>query len=131
MLQTDFYKQSHFNYLGPSMHNPGKIILLTAGLNLILTAPTFAGPPFLTDDPVPVDYHHWELYLFGNGDHAGINDFTINGPAMELNYGALPETQLHLVLPMTTVDDVRWRRRGFEFGARPEELSFWRLAGAT
>jgi hypothetical protein len=24
---------------------------------------TWAGPPFVTDDPEPVAYQHWELYL--------------------------------------------------------------------
>jgi hypothetical protein len=65
--------------------------------------PLLAGPPFFTDDPVPVDYRHWEFYLFGTGDHSSLNDYSINGPAVELNYGALPDTQLHLVAPMTTV----------------------------
>lgn len=83
------------------MRSAAKIISLATGLNLVLIAQTFAGPPFFTDDPVPVDYRHWEFYLFGTGDLAGANDYAINGPAVELNYGVLPEAQLHLVLPMT------------------------------
>jgi hypothetical protein len=79
-----------------------KIVSLVAGINLIFIARTFSGPPFLTDDPEPVDYQHWEAYLFANGDHAS-GGFAINGPAVELNYGVLPDTQLHLVVPMTTV----------------------------
>jgi hypothetical protein len=54
-----------------------------------------AGPPFLTDDPEPVDYQHWEFYLFATGDRTGRTD-TVDGPAVELNYGVAPETQLHL-----------------------------------
>jgi hypothetical protein len=50
-------------------------------LNLILATRTFAAPPFLTDDPVPVDYQHWEVYLFANGDHESGN-YTINSPAL-------------------------------------------------
>ena len=84
------------------MSGSSKILLLIAGLNCLLTAQLFAGPPFLTDDPEPVDLHHWEFYLFGTGDHTSVNDYAINGPAVELNYGVLPDTQLHLVLPMTT-----------------------------
>jgi hypothetical protein len=26
------------------------------------------GPPFQTDDPVPVDLHHYEFYIFGGMD---------------------------------------------------------------
>jgi hypothetical protein len=79
-----------------------KIIALAASLNLLLTTRVFAGPPFLTDDPEPVDYQHWEAYLFGNGDHTS-GGYIVNGPAVEINYGALPDTQLHLIVPMTTV----------------------------
>ena len=79
-----------------------KIISLAVCLNLLLAARTLAGPPFLTDDPEPVDYQNWEAYLFANGDHAS-GAYSINGPAVELNYGVLPDTQLHLVVPMTTV----------------------------
>ncbi len=66
-------------------------------MSLVLIVPTLAGPPFLTDDPEPVDYQHWEFYLFGLGDHPSATDFNIEGPAMELNYGVLPDTQLHLI----------------------------------
>jgi hypothetical protein len=79
-----------------------KLFLLAACLNFIATARMFAGPPFLTDDPEPVDSQHWEFYLFGNGDHAG-GGYAINVPAAELNYGVLPDTQLHFVVPMLTV----------------------------
>ena len=79
-----------------------KIIALAVCLNLILSVRLFAGPPFLTDDPEPVDYHNWEAYVFGNGDHTS-GGYTINGPAVEMNYGVLPDTQLHLIVPMTTV----------------------------
>jgi hypothetical protein len=56
----------------------------------------FAGPPFLTDDPVPVDYQHWEFYLFAIGDRTSSTD-AISGPAFELNYGVAPNVQLHLL----------------------------------
>jgi hypothetical protein len=58
----------------------------------------FAGPPFLTDDPVPVDYRHTELNVFSTYDdtHGGSD---ASFPAMELNYGGLPDTQLHIGIP--------------------------------
>jgi hypothetical protein len=58
-----------------------------------------AGPPFLTDDPEPVDLNHWELYVFGQGDQGAVYR-SITGPAVEMNYGILPETQLHLIAPL-------------------------------
>jgi len=84
------------------MNNVVKIIALAVGLNLMLATRALAGPPFLTDDPEPVDYQHWEAYLFTLGDYAG-HSYTIEGPAVEMNYGVLPDTQLHLIVPMTTV----------------------------
>ncbi|MGD0259707.1 MAG: hypothetical protein ABSD29_07755 [Verrucomicrobiota bacterium] len=84
------------------MSNVVKIILLAVGLNLMLATRALAGPPFLTDDPEPVDYQHWEAYLFTLGDHSH-GRYDIEGPALEMNYGVLPDTQLHLIVPMTTV----------------------------
>ena len=60
------------------------------------------GPPFLTDDPVPVDLHHYELYLFGGLD-AGRTEVDTTGPAVEFNWGILPRTQLHTVLPLGAI----------------------------
>lgn len=62
----------------------------------------FAGPPFLTDDPEPVDYQHWEFYIFAAGDRTS-SSTTVNAPAVELNYGVAPDTQLHLVVPVANV----------------------------
>jgi hypothetical protein len=84
------------------MNNIIKIILLAGCLGLVPAARTFAGPPFLTDDPEPVDYQHWEAYVFTLGEYSG-GGYSIEGPAVELNYGVLPDTQLHLIVPMTTV----------------------------
>lgn len=59
----------------------------------------FAGPPFRTDDPIPVPYLHGELYLFSTGtiDATGTSGI---GPAVEFNYGVFPNTQFHLVIPV-------------------------------
>lgn len=81
---------------------PAKIILLAVCLNLIPATRTFAGPPYLTDDPEPTEYLHWENYLYAAGDHQG-GVYTLNAPALGINYGLLPETQLSISLPMTTV----------------------------
>ena len=49
------------------MSNLYKTICLVPGLSLALMARLCAGPPFLTDDPDPVDFQHWEAYLFTSG----------------------------------------------------------------
>lgn len=61
-----------------------------------------AGPPFLTDDPDPVDLGHWEFYVFGQGEQTASANF-VSGPAFEFNYGVAPNTQLHLVTPVASI----------------------------
>ena len=38
---------------------PLTLILLV----LIASPKAFAGPPYITDDPEPVEYQHWEVYF--------------------------------------------------------------------
>lgn len=56
------------------------------------------GPPYQTDDPVPVDLHHYEFYVFGAADGTPV-EVDSSGPAFEFNWGALPRIQLHAILP--------------------------------
>ena len=56
------------------------------------------GPPFQIDDPVPVDLHHYEFYIFGTMDGTTA-EIDSTGPALEFNWGALPRVQLHAILP--------------------------------
>jgi hypothetical protein len=56
------------------------------------------GPPYQTDDPVPVDLHHYEFYIFGAADGTPV-EMDSMGPAFEFNWGAIPRVQLHAVLP--------------------------------
>lgn len=61
-----------------------------------------AGPPFQTDDPEPVDFRHYEFYTFGAMDGTGVEIDTI-GPALEFNWGILPNTQFHIVFPAAAI----------------------------
>ncbi|HWC96483.1 MAG TPA: hypothetical protein VG456_07035 [Candidatus Sulfopaludibacter sp.] len=69
----------------------------------VTVAPLCAqGPPFQTDDPVPVDLHHYEFYIFGAMDGTPVEiDSTV--PAIEFNWGAIPRVQLHAILPMGAI----------------------------
>jgi len=69
-----------------------------------LMAPTVAfGPPYDTDDPEPVEYRHWETYIssFYFHTHDGTSG---TGPHLEVNYGVLPNVQLHVIAPMAYSD---------------------------
>src|ERR1700723_2978810 len=56
------------------------------------------GPPYQTDDPVPVDLHHYEFYIFGGVDGTPA-EIDSTGPAFEFNWGAIARVQLHAILP--------------------------------
>ena len=57
------------------------------------------GPPFQVDDPVPVDFKHYEFYIFGSTDGTPA-EMDYAGPAFEFNWGAVPRVQIHAVLPL-------------------------------
>ncbi|HJX65317.1 MAG TPA: hypothetical protein VJ860_15350 [Polyangia bacterium] len=58
-----------------------------------------AGPPYTTDDPETVEYHHWEFYL-ATMDEITRDDATGTAPHIEINYGAVPNLQLHMIAPL-------------------------------
>ena len=66
------------------------------------TAAAWAGPPFETDDPEPIDYKNYEFYTFGSADGTPVEMDTA-GPAVEFNWGALPNVHLHIILPLATI----------------------------
>ncbi len=80
----------------------------------LLPAVVLAGPPFRTDDPVPVGYHHGEVYLFSTGTHEAGGTSGI-GPAVEFNYGPLPDMQLHIIAPLA-YDDPEGGESHFGYG---------------
>ncbi len=59
--------------------------------------PARAGPPYLSDDPEPTDYRHFEIYTFSNGI-ATRNGASGEG-GVDFNYGSAPNLQLTATLP--------------------------------
>jgi hypothetical protein len=74
-------------------------ILTAVGLvTSLLATPAFAGPPYLTDDPQPTDFGHWEIYNYVQGS---TGPDSLSGEAgLDLNYGAAKDLQLTAVLPI-------------------------------
>ena len=71
---------------------------ICAGLFVTMLAhPAFAGPPYVSDDPQPTDYKHFEIYTFNNGTTA--RDGTTGQSGIDFNYGAAPDLQLTATLP--------------------------------
>ena len=73
-------------------------LCLGAGLALALSARSAsAGPPYVSDDPEPTDYRHFEIYTFNNG--TGTRAGTAGESGIDFNYGAAPDLQLTATLP--------------------------------
>lgn len=62
-------------------------------------APALAGPPYLTDDPVPTDTGHWEIYAFTAGE--GRRSTLDQDAGFDLNHGAVKDVQLTATLPLS------------------------------
>jgi len=78
-----------------------KFALLAA--TLALAAPVLAGPPYLTDDPVPTDTGHWEIYGFTAGE--GHRSTLDEDAGFDLNYGPVKGVQLTATLPLSFSND--------------------------
>jgi hypothetical protein len=77
-----------------------KLCSWLAALGLAAAAvPARAGPPYLTDDPVPTDTDHWEIYAFaaGEGRHSTVDEDI----GLDLNYGPATNIQLTATLPFS------------------------------
>ena len=78
----------------------------------------WAGPPFVTDDPEPVELHHWEFYYASLLNH-DVDGNTGTAPHFEVNYGAFSETQLHVIVPLAYSDITG---NSFEYGLGDIEI---------
>lgn len=65
---------------------------------LTLSTPAMAGPPYVTDDPEPTEPGHWEIYGFVSGAH--VRGATDGDGGLDIDYGAAPDLQLTLGLPV-------------------------------
>jgi hypothetical protein len=95
-------------------------LLRWALLAVAAVAPSFAlaGPPYATDDPEPIPYHHCELYLSSAHEvtHAGVRGVA---PFGEVDFGALPDLQLHVLAPLAYSRDAGG---GTSYGAGDVEV---------
>lgn len=103
-----------------------------------IAAPAWAGPPLRTDDAQPVADRHWEVYAFSAATHA--KDVTVGVlPGLEINYGAVPNLQIHVIAPRTFYDPSGDRTQygygdtefGIKFRFIQEDDVHWRPQGAV
>ena len=72
-----------------------RAIIVAAVLGV--ASPALAGPPFVSDDPEPTDYKHFEIYTFNAG--TAVRGDTGGASGIDFNYGAAPDLQLTATIP--------------------------------
>jgi len=101
------------------MFSPGRSIALAAAAGaFFLSFGVCAGPPFLTDDPVPVAVGHWEINNYSAGTFVK-GTSTGAAPAVDANYGAVENVQLHLIAPLAFA---RWNDVNTQYGVGDVEI---------
>jgi hypothetical protein len=98
--------------------NNKKNILLVTILILCNIQFIYAGPPFDTDDPETVRFKHWEYYISSINSHQ-VGVWSGTSPHIELNYGLIPNVQIHLLLPMNYIYS---NHNGADFGYADTEF---------
>src|ERR1700738_3770571 len=76
------------------MLRKSKIVLVAM---VALARPAVAGPPYVSDDPEPTDYKHFEIYTFSNGTATRGDIGGASG--VDFNYGGAPNLQRTATLP--------------------------------
>jgi len=67
-------------------------------LSLSIAQAAYAGPPYVSDDPEPTDYRHFEIYTFNSGTSTRTG--TDGETGIDFNYGGAPDLQLTATLPL-------------------------------
>jgi hypothetical protein len=95
-----------------------KLRLVAALAMSAAAAPALAGPPYITDDPVPTDTGHWEIYAFtdGEGEHSSIDA----DAGFDFNYGPVKDVQLTATLPLSFAHEAG---QGWRAGTGDVELA--------
>jgi len=71
--------------------------VLPAVLMLLVPGAALAGPPFITDDPAPVDPHHFETFYFNAGSTT--RDGYGGATGIDFNYGAAKDLHINIAVP--------------------------------
>ncbi|HEX8963900.1 MAG TPA: hypothetical protein VF801_12935 [Rhodocyclaceae bacterium] len=76
---------------------------LAVGIPLLAAGAALAGPPFMTDDPEPLETGHSEGYVFSTYDKAPDGSKTTQFPAFEFNHSPADDVHLHMMVPFTSL----------------------------
>ncbi len=78
-------------------------LALVASVLMAASETTVAGPPFMTDDPEPLEYQHSEAYVFSTYDKGPDGGKQTQLPAFEYNTSPIEDVHLHLMVPFTNL----------------------------
>jgi hypothetical protein len=90
----------------------------------------WAGPPYLTDDPVPVAYRNYEIYIGYEGEYTNGESQT-SVPFAEINCGPLPNVQIagSFSLSRSSDDDFGIKYRFIPESASRPQVAFYPSIG--
>ncbi|OIQ99325.1 hypothetical protein GALL_185620 [mine drainage metagenome] len=72
-----------------------RIFVISTITILVTFNSAWAGPPFITDDPEPLEYQHWEVnYAVSKSWRQDESSVAI--PSIDINYGASSNVQFHI-----------------------------------
>jgi len=95
-----------------------RLFFATVLLWLFLQKVIFAGPPFFTDDPVPVEYKHGEIITTSTFTRdKGGSSGTL--PHVDFNYGLWHELQFHVLAGFTFNHE---KEKGITYGYGDTEI---------
>lgn len=102
-----------------------RVFVATLALCIVTASPAaFAGPPYVTDDPEPTDYRHFEIYAFNAG--TATRDGHEGETGIDFNYGGAPNLQLSTTITVANENPRDARSSlgigNIEFGAKYEFL---------
>jgi hypothetical protein len=87
-----------------------------AAICVLLATPALAGPPYLTDDPEPTDFRHFEIYAYGAG--TVVPGGAASETGIDFNYGGAPGLQLTATLPLVIDESGNSGIGNIELGAK-------------
>jgi hypothetical protein len=85
------------------------------------TTRAMAGPPYVTDDPDPTDYRHWEIYTGFQYENDLGGTTAASLPFAEFNYGAMPNVQVSFSTQLDETGNAGLHSYGYggsEFGVK-------------
>jgi hypothetical protein len=80
---------------------------------LCASCEAWAGPPFVTDDPEPVERGTWEINSAFTGAWSP-GQSSVGAPSIDINYGVADGVQLHAQPRYSFVEDASGRRHGLD-----------------